>query len=125
VEELHGLLGFTDQCDDIIEYSPDLDVQLIRNVWARKGVLERVRGVKYMLGLFACNELLRQRFGMLDSASCSCCTNTTESPWYVIGECNDDDAVQARSAWGGSNVGSAAERDCGEKRKNGASCRCS
>jgi hypothetical protein len=58
VEEVHALLGFTDQCDDMIEYSPDPDVRLIRNVWARKGALERVRRVKYMRGLFACNELL-------------------------------------------------------------------
>jgi hypothetical protein len=77
----------------------DSDVRLIRNVWARKGVMERVRGVKYMWGLFACNELLHRRFGMLESASCSCCPNTIESPWHVIGECNDDVAVQARSGW--------------------------
>jgi hypothetical protein len=30
------------------EHSPDPDVRLIRNIWARKGVLERVRGVKFM-----------------------------------------------------------------------------
>jgi hypothetical protein len=30
------------------QYSPDPDVRLIRNIWARKGVLERVRGVKFM-----------------------------------------------------------------------------
>jgi hypothetical protein len=52
-----------------------------------------------MWGLFACNELLYRRFGMLESASCSCCPNTIEPPWYVIGECNDDVAVQARSDW--------------------------
>ena len=33
---------------DTTVYSPDPDVRLIRNVWARKGVMERVRGVKYM-----------------------------------------------------------------------------
>jgi hypothetical protein len=49
VEEIHALLGLTDQCDDTIEYSPDPDVRLIRNVWARKGVLkEWVRGVIYI-----------------------------------------------------------------------------
>jgi hypothetical protein len=41
VEELHALLGFTDQCDDMIVYSPDPNVRLIRNVGARKGVLWR------------------------------------------------------------------------------------
>jgi hypothetical protein len=73
--------------------SPDPDVRLIRNIWPRKGVLERVRGVKFMWGLFACNELLHRRFGSLDSSSCSCCTGTAETPWHVIGECNDADAV--------------------------------
>jgi hypothetical protein len=33
---------------------------LIRNSWARTGVLERVSGVKFMRGIFACNELLRR-----------------------------------------------------------------
>ena len=37
---------------------------------------------------------------MFESDSCSCCPNTIESPWHVIGECNDDVAVQARSEWG-------------------------
>jgi hypothetical protein len=62
-------------------------VGLIRNIWARKGVLERVRGVKFMWG------------GYLPATSC--CTSvsaqvclsivlllrsgTDESPWHVIG----------------------------------------
>ena len=71
---------------EVVEYSPDPDVRLIRNIWARKGVLERVRGVKFMWGLFARNELLHRRFGRLDSSSCSCCTGTDETPWHVIGE---------------------------------------
>ena len=102
MEEALALLGADDddQGDGKEVYSPDPDVRLIRNVWARKGVMERVRGVKYMWGLFACNELLHRRFGMLESDSCSCCPNTIESPWHVIGECNDDVAVQARSEWG-------------------------
>jgi hypothetical protein len=82
VEEALALLGADDddQGGEKEVYSPDPDVRLIRNVWARKGVMERVRGVKYMWRLFACNELLHRRFGMLESASCSCCPNTIESP---------------------------------------------
>ena len=76
VEDAIALLGADDDDDQGDEkgvYSPDPNVRLIRNAWTRKGVMERVRGVKYMWGLFACNELLRRRFGMLESASCSCC----------------------------------------------------
>jgi hypothetical protein len=80
-------------------HSPDPDVRPIRNIWARKGVLERVRGVKFMWGIFACNELLHRRFGRLDSSSCSCCTVTDETPWHVIGECNDAGAVDTRICW--------------------------
>jgi hypothetical protein len=58
VEEALALLGAddVDQGDGKEVYSPDPDVRLIWNVWARKGVMERARGVKYMWGLFACNE---------------------------------------------------------------------
>jgi hypothetical protein len=65
-----------------VEYSPGPDVRLIRNIWARKGVLERVRGVEFMWGLFACNELLHRRFGRPGSPSCSCCccSGADESP---------------------------------------------
>jgi hypothetical protein len=78
VEEMHALLvGYiTDQCDDTIEFSPDPDMRRIRNAWARKGVLERVWGVLSL----ATNYCTHRRFGMLGPASCSCCTNTTESP---------------------------------------------
>ena len=103
VEEALALLGADDgdQGDGKEVYSPDPDVRLIRNVWARKGVMERVRGVKYIyVGLVCLYALLHRRFGMLESDSCSCCPNTIESPWHVIGECNDDVAVQARSEWG-------------------------
>jgi len=50
VEEALALLGADDddQGDGKEVYSPDPDVRLIRNVWARKGVMERVRGVKYI-----------------------------------------------------------------------------
>jgi hypothetical protein len=101
VEEALALLGAggDDQGDGKGGCSPDPDVRLIRNVWSRKGVVERARGAKYMWGLFACNELLHRRFGMLESDSCSCCPSTIESPWHVIGGCNDDVVVQARSEW--------------------------
>jgi hypothetical protein len=84
----------------MVEYSPDPDVRLIRNILARKGVLERVSGVKFIRGLFACNELLHRRFVRFDSSSCSCCTGTDETPWHVIGECNDAaGAVDTRTCW--------------------------
>jgi hypothetical protein len=78
--EVDALVRQGDEAVAVVEYSPDPDVRLIRNIWARKGVLERVRGVKFMWGLFACNELLHRRFGRLDSSSCSCCTGTDETP---------------------------------------------
>jgi hypothetical protein len=97
--EVDALVRQGDEAVTVVEYSPDPDVRLIRNIWARKGVLERVRGVKFMWGLFACNELLHRRFGRLDSSSCSCCTDTDETPWHVIGECNDAEAVDTRICW--------------------------
>jgi hypothetical protein len=60
--EVDALVRQDDEAVAVVEYSPDPDVRLIRNIWARKGVLERVRGVKFMWGLFACNELLHRRF---------------------------------------------------------------
>jgi hypothetical protein len=97
--EVDALVRQGDEAVAVVEYSPDPDVRLIRNIWARKGVLERVRGVKFMWGLFACNELLHRRFGRLDSSSCSCCTGTDETPWHVIGECNGAGAVDTRICW--------------------------
>jgi hypothetical protein len=42
VEEVHALPGLTDQqCDDMIEYSPDPDVRLIRNVYGLGRVYSR------------------------------------------------------------------------------------
>jgi hypothetical protein len=58
-QEMDALVRQDDEAMAVVEYSPDPDVRLIRNSWARKGVLERVRGVKFMWGLFACNELLQ------------------------------------------------------------------
>jgi hypothetical protein len=44
--EVDALARQGDGAVSVVEYSPDPDVRLIRNIWARKGVLERVRGVK-------------------------------------------------------------------------------
>jgi hypothetical protein len=99
-QEAAALVRQDDEAMAVGEYSLDPDVRLIWNSWARKGVLERVRGVKFMWGLFACNELLHRRFGRLDSAPCSCCSGTDKTPWHVIGECNDVDDVAARTGWG-------------------------
>jgi hypothetical protein len=46
--EVDALVRQDDEAVTVVEYSPDPDVRLIRNIWARKGVLERVRGVKFM-----------------------------------------------------------------------------
>jgi hypothetical protein len=65
---------------------------------------ERVRGVEFIWGLFACSELLHRRFGRLDSPSCSCCSGTDESPWHahMIGGCIGVGAVAARTGWADS-----------------------
>jgi hypothetical protein len=44
--EVDVLIRQGDEAVTVVEYSPDPDVRLIRNIWARKGVLERVRGVQ-------------------------------------------------------------------------------
>ena len=38
-------------------YQPSPDVRLVRDMWMRKGGHSRVHAVKFMWGLFACNEL--------------------------------------------------------------------
>jgi hypothetical protein len=81
--KVDALVRQDDEAMTVVEYSPDPDVRVIRNSWARKGVLERVRCVKFMWGLFACNELLHRRFGRLDSAPCSCCSGTDKTPWHM------------------------------------------
>ena len=53
--------------DDIVDYSPDPDVRLIRNVWTKGNLEERVRNVTFMWGIYARNELLFKRFGMGES----------------------------------------------------------
>jgi hypothetical protein len=52
--EVDALIRQDDEAVTVVEYSPDPDVRLIRNIWARKGVLDwRVRGLKFMWGLSA------------------------------------------------------------------------
>jgi hypothetical protein len=43
-----------------------------------------VKNVKFMWGIFACNELLFKRLGMGELVKCDLC-NGIESPWHVIG----------------------------------------
>ena len=82
--------------EEDVEYSPDLDVRLVRNVWTKGNVMERVKNEKFMWGVVACNELLFKRFGMGDSAKCGAC-NGIESPWHAIGECPGKWAVKIRT----------------------------
>jgi hypothetical protein len=51
--EVDALVRQDSEAVTSVEYSLGPDVRLIRNIWARKGVLEGVRGVKFMWGLFA------------------------------------------------------------------------
>jgi hypothetical protein len=53
--------------EDTVEHSPDPDIRLVRNIWTKCNVKERVKNVKFMWGIFACNELLFKRFGMGES----------------------------------------------------------
>ena len=48
--------------EDEVEHSPDPDVRLVRNIWTKGDVGERVKNVKFMWGVFAYNELLFKRF---------------------------------------------------------------
>jgi len=84
--------------DDIVDYSPDPDVRLIRNVWTKGNLEERVRNVKFMWGIYACNELLFKRFGMGESVKCGLC-GEVETPWHVIGVCPGENAVSIRTIW--------------------------
>ena len=78
-EDISKLIGMSEDSaekEDEVEYSPDPDVRLVRNVWTKGNVTERVKNVKFMWGIFACNER--------DSAKCDVC-NGIESPWHAIG----------------------------------------
>jgi hypothetical protein len=113
--EVDALIRQEDEAVAVVEYSPDPDVRLIRNIWARKGGLERVRGVKFMW--------LHRRFGRPDSSSSSCCTGTDETPWHVIGECNDADAVGTRTCCGPIGCGMCCKRrPRGTEGEDGVAC---
>jgi hypothetical protein len=84
--------------EEVVEYSPDPDVRLVRNIWTRGSVEERLKNVKFMWGIFACNEVLFKRFGMGESEKCSLCKGK-ETPWHVIGECPGERAVEIRTDW--------------------------
>jgi hypothetical protein len=86
--------------EEVIEYSPDPDVRLVRNIWTRGNVEERVKNVKFMWGIFVFYELLFNRFGMGGSDKCSLCIyKGKETPWHVIGECPGERAVEIRTDW--------------------------
>ena len=79
------------------EYSPDPDVRLIDRLWMGCGPRKRVRTVKYMWGLFACNDLLHRRFRRLESGDCAACgPGYTETPEHVVGACGEPEAVEVR-----------------------------
>ena len=60
-------------------------MRLVRNVWTRGGVDARVKAVKYMWALFACNDLLFRRFGVGRSGDCEVCHGRRETAWHVMG----------------------------------------
>jgi hypothetical protein len=74
------------------------DIRLVRNIWTKGNPQERVKNVKFMWGIFACNELLCERFGMVETRNCACC-GVVETPWHVVGECGYDKAVEIRVDW--------------------------
>ena len=38
--------------EEVVDYSPDPDVRLVRNIWTRGNVEERVKNVKFMCGVY-------------------------------------------------------------------------
>jgi hypothetical protein len=56
--------------------------------------------VKFVWGIFTCNELLCERFGMAETPNCACC-GVVETPWHVVGECEcgHAKAVEIRVDW--------------------------
>ena len=85
--------------DDSEHYLPGPDVRLVRNVWTRGGVDARVKAVKYMWALFACNDLLFRRFGVGRSGDCEVCHGRRETAWHVMGTCDDEQAARVRVRW--------------------------
>ena len=74
-------------------------MRLVRNVWTRGGVDARVKAVKYMWALFACNDLLFRRFGVGRSGDCEVCHGRRETAWHVMGTCDDEQAARVRVRW--------------------------
>ena len=72
---------------------------LVRNVWTRGGVDARVKAVKYMWALFACNDLLFRRFGVGRSGDGGVCHGRRETAWHVRGTCDDEQAARVRVRW--------------------------
>ena len=80
-------------------------MRLVRNVWTKGGAAERVKAVKYMWALFACNDLLFRRFGVGDTGDCACCAGRRETAWHVVGACDDPKAAAVRVKWAGRKKG--------------------
>ena len=85
-----------DTINDQHQLNPD--IRLVRNIWTKGNPQERVKNVKFMWGIFACNELLCERFGMVESPMCACC-GVVETPWHVVGECGHAKVVEVRVDW--------------------------
>jgi hypothetical protein len=85
-----------DTINDQHQLNPDK--RLVRNIWTKGNPQERVKNVKFMWGIFACNELLCERFGMVESPMCACC-GVVETPWHVVGECGHAKVVEVRVDW--------------------------
>jgi hypothetical protein len=47
----------------------------------------------------ACNELFHKRVERHETGECSVCTGHCETPWHVLSECADIEAVAARGRW--------------------------
>jgi hypothetical protein len=48
-----------------------------------------------MWGIFACNELLCERFGMVETPNCTCC-GVVETPWHAVGEKQKEEREELR-----------------------------
>ena len=55
-------------------HAPSPDVRLVRDMWVRRGGKARVHAVKFMWGLFACNELFLYVFPVFEHLSVLFCS---------------------------------------------------
>jgi hypothetical protein len=80
---------------DVINDEHELNPDIRLEIYGRKGILRRelAKNVKFMWGIFACNELLCERFGMVETPNCACC-GVVETSWHVVRECGHAKAVE-------------------------------